>query len=93
MKYQVVIPRPSAKRMKRAVLIISRESGWETFGNKVFDVDLSKSSFEFEVDDSFEYIEDTTCNDGFVFDVCVEFSNDSGSRKEKFHLVPMKMEK
>ena len=90
MKYSVVVPQPSAKRMKKGKVVIVRESGWEIFPTETHEIDAHIGKFEFEVDDSFEYIYDTSKIDGDVFNVYVEFSNDNGSRKEQFYLVPMR---
>jgi len=90
MKYQVIVPKPSAKRMKKGKIVIELENGWEVYPRKIYDIDADIGKFEFEVGDSFEYIHDTSVIDGDTFNVYVEFSNDVGSRTERAYLVPMK---
>lgn len=91
MKYQVAIPKPSAKRLKKGILVITLESGWEVYPSRTYDLVPEQASFEFEVEDPFDYVYDTSVIDGNVFNVYVEYSNDSGSRKEKYSLVPMRI--
>ena len=91
MKYQVTIPKPSAKRMKKGKVVIVLENGWEVYPRNVYDIDANIVTFDFEVGDSFEYIHDTSVTDGDTFNVYVEFSNDSCSRIERAYLVPMKI--
>jgi len=90
MKYIVEIPQPSAKRLKHVKLTIELSDGWVAYKPRVYDL-TNQTSFEFEVDDDFDYLRETSVIDGPNFDVYVEFSNDSGSRKEKIHLTPKRI--
>ena len=91
MKYQVVIPKPKAKRLKHGKLLVSMNSGWEVDPTKTYEIHLNQTSFEFEVGDDFEYVHNTSWIDGSTFDVVVEFTNDNESRKETYRLVPTKV--
>jgi len=87
-KYKVVVPRPSAKRMKNGKVVVELSSGWEVYPREIYDIDVNIGIFEFEVSDSFECIHNTTVTDGDVFNVYVEFSNDGDTRRERVYLVP-----
>jgi hypothetical protein len=91
MKYQVTIPKPSAKRLKNAKLVIESSDGWVAYKPEIYDLIPNQTSFEFEVADDLDYQYDTSVIDGPTFNVYVEFSNDVGSRQEKINLVPMRM--
>jgi hypothetical protein len=91
MKYQVTIPKPSAKRLKNAKLVIESSDGWVAYKLKIYDLAPNQTSFEFEMPDDVDYQYDTDWIDGSTFNIYVEFSNDIGSRQEKVNLVPMKI--
>ena len=92
-KYAVSIPRPSANRMKgTGKIYVNCGSGWDFGPIKEYPLNPDQAEFEFEVDSSYEWINATSTNDGPVFDVYVEYINSTGSRKEKFTLVPRKVE-
>ena len=82
---------PSAKRMAgNKVLKITANDGWGQGWDKSYPL-TNETEFEFEVRDDVEWIGQTTCNDSMVFNVSVEYSNSTGSRKETVHLVPQKI--
>jgi hypothetical protein len=98
MKYSVVVPAPSAKRMRGSgKLIVTYNEGWDgirdiTYGPKETTVmEIEGADAEFEVPDKYEWIGSTSILDGFSFTVKVEYSNKTGSRKEEHVLVPKKL--
>ncbi len=77
--------------MKKGKIIVDKGDGWVGYAPQIYEINADIGKFEFEVADDFEYRYDTSTIDGPTFDVTVEFSNDSGSRTERFRLVPMKI--
>lgn len=93
MRYRVQLPSPKAKRLKTRKVFLQIESAWGPSGGSVPAHELKgvgseDTSFEFEVDDNVESVLNTTRIDGRTFRVWVEFTNETGSRKEKYQLVP-----
>jgi hypothetical protein len=48
------------------------------------------ATFEFDVPDKYEWIHSTSICDDWCFEVCCEYTNSTGSRKETRQLVPQK---
>lgn len=89
MKCNVVIPKPKASRMdKEKKIVIEKSNGWTCCGRTSHTIPANQQGFEFEIPDDYEYVFNRTMCDGPTFNVWVEYSNESGTRKEKVFLVP-----
>ena len=89
MKYNVAIPKPSAKRMaanKKIVLTLS--DGWTGDVKKEYDIQ-NNPIFEFNVPDDCEPINCRKCIDGPCFKIEIVYTNNTGSRNEIIELIPM----
>ncbi len=93
MKYRVEIPEPKAARNKfRREVTVLYGGGYDGhYRDKIFVMESNQSSLEFEVKDEYIYKEETTESDRLIFDVYVEYSNESASRKERYSLLPVKI--
>ena len=98
MRYRVVIPSPSAKRLAaNAKIVVTKHTGWEfdelvsSFPDYEYhDLEPGTSSFEFEVPDKYAWSYSNSIINGWWFKVELEYSNSTGSRKENYRLVPEK---
>lgn len=88
-KYRIVIRPPSAKRMVKCEVIVTRHHGW--LETNIYPVEAGSTEFEFEVNDQYEWIHTSGKVDGDSFSVEVEYTNFTGSRKECYQLVPEKI--
>ena len=91
-KYNVSIPKPSAKRMsanKKIVLTLS--DGWIGDIKKEFLLNENDSYFNFEVDEDRQPIRSSTCMDGPCFKVEIVYTNSNKTRTEVIELIPMKI--
>lgn len=100
MRYRVMIPKPSAKRMAgNGKLYVWYHHGWTGDALVTYDgferdehlLDEGTYQFEFEVPDQYEWVGSTNIIDGWSFSVEVEYSNTTGSRTESKKLVPEKI--
>lgn len=93
-RYEVMVPPPSAKRMLgNGKLVVVLHDGWE--GDQLVQVEPTENATSaqpglatFEIPDRYEWSRSTSIIDGWSFDVYVEWSNNTGSRKQRFDLVP-----
>ena len=93
MKWQVVIPKPPVKRMEGSgKLFIRYDDGWSGGFAKQLPLEPDQTIAEFEVSEEYEWIGSTSICDGTTFEVWVEYSNSTGSRKTNVRLVPQKVE-
>jgi hypothetical protein len=92
MKYKVIIPKPIAKpeRYNSKTLIISFEDGWGQNSKTIHSLN-DEEEFDIDIPDDIEYVGESKCLDGMTFDVSLEYSNPTGTRKEYFRLVPQKV--
>jgi hypothetical protein len=92
-KWKVSIPLPKSKRMEgTGVLVVQKNEGW---GGTVYDKYKIGPEFVdaiFEVSDEYEWRGASSVIDGNDFDVYIEYTNSTGSRKETIRLVPEKVE-
>lgn len=92
MLWEVMIPAPSAKRMVGSgKLSILESDGWCVGPIREIILTADQASVEFEVSDEVEWRGSTSIIDGPVFDVWVDYSNTSGNRKSRIHLVPQRV--
>jgi len=92
MLWEVTIPAPSAKRMAGSgKLSILESSGWCVGPIREIILAADQASVQFHVSDEVDWSRDTSMIDGPVFDVWVDYSNTSGSRKSRVHLVPQRV--
>lgn len=91
MKYRVSILPPKAKRMiGSAKLVITLHQGQE--GDTKIEHKVAKAGdFDFEVPDGYEWIYSSSILGGNSFSLSVQYSNDTGSRKESYNPVPEKI--
>ena len=99
-KYKVILPPPSAKRMAgNGKVVITFSKGWggdciiiqrDGFDQDIHALELGLTEVEFEVPDDYEWIGSTKSMDGNTFSVRIEYTNSTGSRKEKQSLKPIK---
>lgn len=91
-KWKVDIPLPKSKRMEgTGILVVQRNVGWMgTFYDR-YKIGPEFKDAIFEIDSSYEWIGETSTIDGDDFDVYIEYTNSTGSRKESFRLVPEKV--
>lgn len=90
-KYRVVVRPPSAKRMAKCEVIVTRHHGWTGDETDIYHVEAGSTNFEFEVKDQYEWIHTSGKVDGDSFSVEVEYTNSTRSRKECYQLVPEKI--
>ena len=92
MLWEVTIPAPSAKRMAGSgKLCIQTSDGWRAGPAREIPLTAEQASVQFHVSDEVDWSRDTSMIDGPVFDVWVDYSNTSGSRKSRVHLVPQRV--
>ena len=92
MKYFVIVPPPKSKRMiENRQLLIYLEDGWDGCKQIINPVcNLGKT--EIDVPEEYEWLFGTSKNDGSTFQVIVEYTNSTGSKKEMYNLVPEKVQ-
>ena len=92
-KWKVQIPLPKSKRMEGSgVLVVQRNIGWMGTVYDRYKIGPEFADAIFEIDQSYDWICDTSVIDGDTFDVYIEYTNSTGSRKETARLVPEKLE-
>ena len=91
MKWKVNIPELS-KRMVNRKLVVDCWDGWGYSCKKEWKLEEMHEDAIFELSNDHEYVNDTACIDGLVFDVKIEGSNITGTRKEIKRLIPEKLE-
>lgn len=90
MKYLVHVPPSKTKRMNSNIAVLVQSySGWFSHPTVHFPAQPD-DIIEIEVDDCFEWNENTSWLDGFVFNVEAVYTNSTGSREERQRLVPIK---
>jgi hypothetical protein len=91
-KYNVSIPRPSAKRMEGlGKVIVYFDHGWDGATQEQYPIEKDVATFEFKVPDGYEWARNTSVIDGCSFRVEIRYVNLTGSRTEVKELVPQKM--
>ena len=91
-KYSVLIPRPTAKRMQGTGTVhVQCSDGWEGGSTDSYPLNPDQTELTFFLPERFVWINENTCSDGSTFDVYVEYKNSTGSRKERLTLVPQKV--
>ena len=90
MKYVVKVPTPKAKRLTKCVLMVSKWGGFDGggSGDDVYEPLVFPCDFVFEVPDDIPHKSVNTLNDGDWFEVSVEFTNPSRTRRESYELKP-----
>lgn len=91
MKYNVSIPKPSAKRMAANKKIIITFIDWEGDIVKEHNLDNDVNIFEFEIKNEYIPIRTSTIMDGACFKVEILYTNSTKSRSERIELVPLKI--
>jgi hypothetical protein len=91
-KWKVQIPLPKSKRMEgTGVLVVARNNGWSGTVYDRYKIGPEFADAIFEIDDCYEWAGTTSIIDGDDFDVYIEYTNSTGSRKESVRLVPEKV--
>jgi len=92
MKYNVIIPKPSAKRMAaNKEIVLTLIDGWTGDIKKVFPINENDYTFEFEVEEDRYPLYSNPCADGPCFKIEIVYTNKNKSRSEIIELVPMKI--
>lgn len=103
-RWRIAVTPPKAKRMaKNGKLIIHFSHGWEggyrkehdlqdalvQWDNKSKELEVGDCNiFEFDIDDNYEYIYNTSVSDGDTFELVLEYTNSTNTRKETIKPVP-----
>lgn len=89
MRYLAKIQPPKSKRMiGSGVVTIEISDGWNGGYRDSFAIPAEQNVVGFELPPSVEYIGWTRTMDGTTFQIWIDYQNQSGSRKERYHLVP-----